>query len=319
MKKSSFERVVGVIPEGEKERLLKSKEEVFDDQIFKELEGKEREKTPDELQLIDLANKITNDLRKKYGLEDFDIPRSNIHVVKKSEWFEKKGTAYYESSLQSVILCEQSTKIEFAEKVFHEMLHFKSYAAMQLTRSDKPEITEYRIGLIVRTRDGKKRYFSSLNEAVTEEIVKRYTIEHIKELSNDPFLAEEIKQTRETINKYPDIKKNSGEPLFDDDIFYANVVEVLEAERSVVVAAKGFSYREERLALNSLINKLFNKNKENFKDQDEVFEIFEKGMITGNILPIGRLIDGTFGKGTFRKIGESDKDLEVWKKIINSL
>lgn len=29
-------------------------------------------------------------------------------------------------------------------------------------------------------------------------------------------------------------------------------------------------------------------------------------MITGNILPVGRLIDTTFGKRTFRQIGDLD-------------
>jgi len=56
-----------------------------------------------------------------------------------------------------------------------------------------------------------------------------------------------------------------------------------------------------------------------FTDPEEVFEAFARGMMTGNPLEIGRLVDGTFGKGTFRKIGEMDEDVDEQLKYVESL
>ncbi len=71
--------------------------------------------------------------------------------------------------------------------------------------------------------------------------------------------------------------------------------------------------------LHILVGKLFERNLEQFTNQDEVFEEFAKGMMTGNILPVGRLIERTFGKGTFRKIGELDEDIQAQIEFVDSL
>jgi hypothetical protein len=318
MKKSSFERVIGKVSDIEKEKILKSREEIFNDQAFEELEGKECEKTPEELQIIDLANKMTNEIRNKYGLENFDVPAKNIHIIKKEEWPRKGKDGFYKSNFQGVAMPEEVVKLAFANTVFHEMVHFKSYNALQVTKAENPEIDDYRVGLTIKTRDGKKMFFSSLNEAITEEIVKRHFLENAKALSENPLFAQEIKQSREVIREHPNAKTNLGEPLFDSDTYYAEIKKISDDKKVTTILTKAFTYAKERWALNTLINKLFERNRKNFKNTDEVFEVFEKGMMTGNILPIGRLVDGTFGKGTFRKIGESE-DLEVFSSIVKSL
>ncbi len=78
---SSFERVVGDIPESEKDDVLRARGERFNDQVFEDVRGKEREKTPEEIRIISLVNEETNKIRQKYGLENFDIPPENIHVI----------------------------------------------------------------------------------------------------------------------------------------------------------------------------------------------------------------------------------------------
>jgi hypothetical protein len=42
-------------------------------------------------------------------------------------------------------------------------------------------------------------------------------------------------------------------------------------------------------------------------------------MMTGNILPVGRLIERTFGNGTLRRIGELDQDMQAQEEFVNSL
>lgn len=323
---SSFERVVGNISEAEKEQILRDKGERFDNQAFEDLKGKERKKTPEELQIISLANEATNEVRKKYGLENFDIPSENIHIIAEEAWPREKSVAFYSSMFQGIATREQPAKIVFMKNVFHEMLHFKSYNALQVTSGDNPELDGYRVGLTVHTRDGKKRYFVNLNEAVTEEMTKRF----VTKLFNNPLFGEEARQTREVITRYPRAVTDSGEQLFDNDTFYAKVKDKKSCdeaadplfgvqEEPVKINTVGFTYQSERKILNTLIDKILKRNQDKFQDREEVFEVFAKGMVTGNILPIGRLIEKTFGNGTLRHIGELDQNMKEQEDFVNSL
>jgi hypothetical protein len=315
-KPSSIERVVGNISDTEKERILQERAEMFDDQVFDGLDGKEREKTPEEQRIISLANEITNQVRAKYGLGDFNVPPKNIHIVREEAW-PNEGMAVYNSMLQAVAVCERREKIEFMYGVIHEMIHFKSYNALQMTSEEDSKLAEYRLGLTVETRDGKIMYFKNLNEAVTEEITKRLAGELVKMFSKDPLFAEEINRTRDIISRYPDAIDKDGKPLFDDDVFYAEVRGVDGNKTNIRTTA--FTYKHERKILNVLIDKIFEKDAKKFKDREEVFEVFACGMMTGNILPIGRLIDGSFGVGTLRRIGELDKNIDGQLKFVSAL
>lgn len=324
---SSFERVIGNISETEKEQILRDKDDRFDDQIFEDLKGEEKEKTPEELQIISLANTATNEIRRKYGLKNFNIPPKNIHVISEMAWpAEKKGFALYNSLLQVIAIREQPVKMVFIKKISHELLHFKSYNALQITDGESPELGEYRVGLTLHTRDGQRRLFTNLNEAVTEEIIKNSAAK----LFDNPLFAEEIKQTENIIARYPQAVANSGEPLFNNDVYYAEVEgekslskavsRLLDTqEKSKKITVEGFGYQAERKILNTLIDKILEKNPDKFKSSEEVFEIFAQGMMTGNILPVGRLIDKTFGIGTLRRIGELDQNIKEQENFVNSL
>lgn len=324
---SSFERVVGNISEAEKEQILRDKGERFDDQAFEDLRGKEREKTPEELQIISLDNEGTNEVRQRYGLENFDIPPENIHVITEEAWPREKSAAFFNSMLQGVAMREKLSNIAFMKTVFHEMLHFKSYNAAQITTEENPELDEYRLGLTVRTRDGKKMYFVNFNEAVMEEMTRRFA----KKLLDNPLFADEIRQTKDVMRKHPQAITASGKPLFDEDTFYAEVQGSKSwresADRlfgklfgsSVKISIEGFTYQSERKILNTLIDKILERNPEKFQDREEIFEIFAKGLMTGNILPVGRLIEKTFGNGTLCQIGELDQDMRAQEEFIDSL
>jgi hypothetical protein len=323
---SSFERVVGNVSATEKEKIKREFDDQFDDQAFESLIGKEREKTPEELRIIALANEATNKVRREHGLDDFVVPAQNIHIIKDEEWPKhRKESAIYISTLQGVVLREQDANLVSLEKILHEMVHFKSHNAAQVTKSEEPELMEYRGGLRVNTRDGKTGYFRTLNEAVTEEL----TIELMSKVLHDPLFEKEIKQTEDLGNRYPDAATADGKPLFDDDTYYARLADrttlkdrvgrLVGQERSRTISVAHFTYQRERNILSELIDKLFERNAQKFHNPDEVAALFTGGLMTGNILPIGRLIDGTFGKRTLRKIGELDSDIDAQEKFVNSL
>lgn len=309
-KSSSFERVVGSgLEEADKVNILRSMAERFDDQKFEELEGLERKKNSEELQIISLTNEATNALRRTYGLESFTIPADNIHIVEAAKWQEEVASIF--SPLhQGIVMEEERSRLVLAERTFHELVHFKSYGALHIREEDRV-LDEYRSGLVVRRRSDGKHYFDSLNEAVTEELTKRFIESH----SDNPLFKEEIEATAEIKKQNPDAVDSEGNPFFREDTFYVSVTGEKEGEK--LLEGAEFTYREEREVLHVLIDKLYQKKTEEFRDREEVFDLFARSMFTGNILPLGRLIDRTFGKGTFRKIGEAE--LEEQKRIVEQL
>ncbi len=303
MRESSIERVVGESnPESEKSSLRFFSERFNDQAAYEKYKDKEREKTPDEVALIDLANELTNGLLRKYGLEDFNIPPKNIHIITRDALPEMQGKGLYDAMRQGVLMGEVKGKSHFLDIVTHELLHFKSYNSAQLVKLDGVEegITDYRSGIKIGTRDANYFYFSNLNEAVTEEICQRL----VRSASEHPLVSEEVKKTRELIGKIK-IEK-------PDEVTYAREVDG-------GVAHVSLAYPEHRKMLNLLIDKLFERNRETFTDREAVFEVFARSEMTGRLLPLGRLIDGTFGVGTFRKIAESDADIKAQFEIVESL
>jgi hypothetical protein len=321
---SNIERAVGKVSDAEKERILHGRDESFNNQRFEDLRHKERPKTPTELEIIALANEVTNALRHVDGLCDFEVPPSNIHVIREENWPEgQKGNAFYDSECQAIALREQEANIIFFKKIVHEMIHFKSYNAVQVISATNPDVREYRVGLVVHARDGHAQYFNNLNEAVTEEITKEIlaTVKH-------PLLGGDVAQTEKVRSQYPHATDASGKPFFDDDTFYARLADettfknragrVFGKERSRALVGESFGYRRERDILRQLIQKLLRRNPQ-FKDVSEIHDLFRRGMITGDILPLGRLIDRTFGRGTLRRIGELDSDIDTQEKFVQSL
>jgi hypothetical protein len=68
-------------------------------------------------------------------------------------------------------------------------------------------------------------------------------------------------------------------------------------------------YMNDRQTMFSIFDKLYEKNPERFEGrsseeaEEELFEMLQKAMFTGNILPFGRLFNETFGRGKFREFG----------------
>ena len=313
--KSSIERVVGTSEEEEK-KILKERAEIFSDQIFEELNSKEREKTSEEYEMIAIANDATNGLRREFGMEKFDIPAKNIHIVPKEKW-PKTETAggIFNSSAQAVAIQDEgASRLYSLSTITHELLHFKSYSALQMTSSDTPELRGYRSGLKTISRDGKQAYFTELNEAITEELTKRMLSRSIGALKENPIFAEEIKKTEAIIKKYPHARNMRGTSLFTSDTLHAetrlpefkHLIDYVLGRRSPLIKTEAHSYKRQRRMLNSLIEKVFLKNKDKFKDEKEVFDVFARAYMTGNLLPMGRLIEETFGEGSFRRIAELD-------------
>jgi uncharacterized membrane protein YqiK len=86
----SIEPIVGVgsIDNKTEQEINRNRKNIFLNQNFDELldkekgETKEKEKTAEEIEMIDLCNLFTNVVREAYGRPIFDVPLDNIHLIK---------------------------------------------------------------------------------------------------------------------------------------------------------------------------------------------------------------------------------------------
>jgi hypothetical protein len=311
---SSIERVEGIKDQKEKEKVFKFMERRFWEQKPKDIIEMAREKTPEEKEIVRIINEVTNNLRENYGLENFNVPLKNIHVIEDKNWeqltqAEGRSVGFFRMSEQAIMIKEEISRLVFLEKVLHEMVHIKSYQAQQVVgRNDEKDmvIDDYRVGLMCKTREGEKWYLTNLNEAVTEEVTKKLFKEAI---AKDPSLFNlEIYETEKTKKKLPEYS--------DDENYWLFLYQ--EAGKW-----RGFAYIEQRKNLNLLLDKLFAKNSDKFKSRDEVFDIFAKAMLDGNIMPLGRLLEKSFArpgrKLILRQLAELDSDIEKQREFIESL
>lgn len=318
------------MPEKEKQAVLREMMEEFAGHDFelKLARGLAREKMSDEVKIINLVNKRSNEVLTRYGLPESDISPDDFYVISNEDWLWGGNDALSLPALQTVLMRDFGSNISFAAVGIHELFHFKSYNNLQLAIGEGEMPTIYRAGLIVANRfteeeyfrkkyskTGKryfKRYFSNLNEAVTEELVKRFIFD--PSIRENPLFKNEFLETERLKKKYGETAcYESGEKFFIDDVYWAKE----DAEGNL--SGRRLTYPRERRILNTLIDRIFEINRGQFKERERVFDVFTKAMLSGNILPLGRLIDGSFGPGTFRKIGELDDDLNQQEGFVNAL
>lgn len=253
------------------------------------LEG-EREKTEDEIMLIEALNQASNENLALFGLERFDVKPEHVHILdlKNFEAFIKKeGLMDIESSSgkvegcfspsrQLIALSDQGEDIfNYAYDLAHEMTHFKSYHSHNLRRINKwgifpiDNLSIRRSGLSIKIKEGGGTAFIDVDEAMTDQLA--------------------LITLRAVIGNAE---------------FFDKLPQKIKEDFSVRLENKfGRSYLEEKIRFWELITEIYNKNKDRFKNEQEVFDVFVKGYFTGKILEAARLVENTFGKGSFRKIG----------------
>jgi len=72
-----------------------------------------------------------------------------------------------------------------------------------------------------------------------------------------------------------------------------------------------YTYPAERRELEALVKDIFERNrKENggmFESEDEVLNLFGQAVMGGPMLDLARVVENTYGKGSFRRLGEATK------------
>ena len=109
MKESSINEILGG-SEATKHDVKQFYKELFETQNF--LDAKELPKTAEEILIINLVNKETNEILVKFGLEKFDITKKNIHILaadSAKQFFKKidlpeSACGAFDPALQAIFL-----------------------------------------------------------------------------------------------------------------------------------------------------------------------------------------------------------------------
>lgn len=84
---------------------------------------------------------------------------------------------------------------------------------------------------------------------------------------------------------------------------------LFEKEISESDGMQEVSRMEELESLNRLVDNLWEQNKDTYESRDEIFNLFVDAHVNGRLLKIGKLIEKTLGKGSFRQIAEETGDI----------
>lgn len=317
MEKGPEFRIVGDASLEKKDEAKRELEQAFfnhleslSPQEKEQLKKFEYPKSEKELALIDFANKETNELMKEVDMKPYDIPADNYHIIP-PELYKKVtsgGTATAFSLRQGIFFDAQyfrNNPVFFGATTLHETIHLKAHFSAEVEdKNGKAEKTPYREG--VRARASQRKYydreyhlhFEGLHEAIASMQEKK----SFSKLLNLPVLSEEKKwltsdEAKGLIKKLADKRK-----IPEDDFIWVGKKDENDYET--------IFYQKQRQVLDYVCVEIQNQFADLYENADDVFKEFLKANFTVRLLPIARLVDGTFGEGSFRILGNMSAEKE---------
>ncbi|MFZ2049243.1 MAG: hypothetical protein WAV25_03035, partial [Minisyncoccia bacterium] len=229
-------RIVGGASTEKKAEVRESLEQAFSNHLestspqeLEQLRKLEYPKSETELALINFANEETSRLMQEAGVEPYDIPVENFHIIP-PELYKKvadKNSAASAFNMQQGIIFNaeyfRDNPVYFCDNAIHEILHLKAHFSVEVEEENgEVKKTPYREGVSVRAiqKDGfNGRYhmhFNGLHEAIVSETEKRF----LSKLLDVPVLAKEREwlesdEAKELKKKLSDKKK-----IPEDDIVW---------------------------------------------------------------------------------------------------
>ena len=315
MEKIPSFRVVGDVPKSVKEEASDYKRKFLHDH-FESLLPSEKErlkkleypKSEKEIALINFANEETSRLMQEAGVESYNVPIDNFHILPSDFYQEIKGkdtnsdasTSFVNQGIIFDAKYMRNNPVHFGSISLHELLHLKGHMSIEVeeTSDGKHSTTQYREGVTVKPAQKLgfhgmfHTHFSGLHEAIVSTQQKK-SYPKMLEL---PILAEEKKRIfSEDIIKLKEKIANKREISPDEIIWVGDENEV-----------ETFSYRAQRRVLEYVCQEIQKEFPSEFSSEDEVFKVFLGAQFTGRLLPIAKFVEKTFGQGGFRLLSNMD-------------
>lgn len=238
--------------------------------------GKERlpgelDKTQRDKDLIDFAQKSLNEYLLKYKRERiYDTPLSNIHIMPSGgikDWLKIEKGGGIAHTEFNACAVDKNNN----DITFSIIMFHELYHL-------KTHIA-LRAGLGVHGLKALKEHRSGVGVFNSDNSIEYFN--NLKEQINH-YLCNEFFE----------------EKIKNSDLFNKTEVEKYEFTQFVKDQVKNFQIS---------INDLFESNKEEFTSKEQILEIVFNADMNGRLLPLARLIEKTYGKGFFRKVGEQSQ------------
>lgn len=336
MENSYYKNIIGGDEEKRKKAQEKLSERFADNTISAEAEQYVIEKSPEDIEIIQEITRQVDDMIILYGGDPHDIPIENIFFLKPGavdELNDRKGSSG-EYSIQPAKMGVEKGESSFllGSLIAHESFHAKSYKAFRVGNQSN-ETYAYRSGMNMFDRkndeiaDRYKVYFDELEEAIVAECTKRLCIQEsdtstkfekekramiefrgllVDLLNSKNELTEERKFFIDNIKYVPDPEyRIEAIKNFSDDIdarrgfLHGMLVAFIEDDK-----IEYFERFNERKKLYNLLDTIIVHSNGAFKDRESIFTEFAKVNFSGKFLPLARIIEGTLGEGSFRKMAE---------------
>lgn len=251
----------------------------------------ERPKTPEEVRIINILLKSVPVFARKYHAQDHPIAPRAIHFMETSDNLiesadcdpvKNKITVYSTANQE-----RPPSPLALALQISHELMHFYAFKRYDVT-SDEGKLASRRDGLAIKGDRNSTFGFQRLNEGLTEELNKRYDYWYLSK-TRSPILEHELsKRNNARLFYREDIgKEESGDIAFIDE------------QRKLLIK---YGYPFERAVVRLLVSEIFTKQTSYFKRQEDVFTVFAKAYFSGQILDLVRLVESSFGKGSFHDL-----------------
>jgi hypothetical protein len=306
-RKSSVERIIGG-----NEHEQQNAKEVFE-AWFESRSIAERPKSPEEKEIIESILKNFPEFVEKYGGKPLDFKPDHIRIIdpqqvkeealrKHLETLQEQGEGgWHITGSESVVVFSSENKLVMTERVVHELLHMNSFNSLTIVDSYSgpdqfaakniggAKVLTRRGGFGVVDKSRQKVYFAGVNEAIIEELTIRFIEGHLNAV---PVLSEELELRKQ---------------IHQDQPYSREILAVVtkQTEGGIFETSSiGYAYPEERAGLGRIIEKVWNTNRDRYESQEDVFQVFARAAMRGELLEVARLIEKTFGKGKFRKLGE---------------
>jgi hypothetical protein len=173
----------------------------------KKIENFEINKTDKDIELIHFTEIEADKILNNYGRSKIiQVSLDNIHLLNEGgteDYTNGRLIGGAHSTIQkSIIVDRVQNDLQFTLILFHELMHLKSYSAMQVL-PDNESITTYRSGISVVSRDGKSVYLENIEEAV----IGYLTTQFYESLKNDKFSRIEVSQkcNENSISRQPEL------------------------------------------------------------------------------------------------------------------
>ncbi len=266
----------------------------------------ERVKTPEEINIINSISRFMPEFLREYGGEPEELLASeniqeHIHFIdvnklpdEEKEKLKKRGgkvhgaCRYAKGEVKIYSQEENANLLPVANDIVHELIHMNSYNRVTYYTKVDDFDTE-KVGFEILSKDRKYFYFTEIQENTTDELKRRFDEKYFSTINE---LKSDLKERGEIA------ERDKCAP--QDIIFFSEKIkdDLWKSTISREIRPNNFE---------KMITEIYSKNKKDFVSEEEVFKVFIVAMLSGKLLKMARLIEKTYGKGSFRNLANTSK------------